>query len=313
MLTVDKSTAPVLHIDYSVPFDDTMLTADELPTSRTHQFFAFAQQRFDFRPPNWINMIDVQAAIDNGDVMPSEVAADDVLETSSLWPAGTFVRITPDDMRLPITIEQAAMGVDWDTTTVPAGTWVIGVYTWEPKSNLWSWRMGAVRVIDDAASADAAGPAAFLELELGATATTCEAKIVRGCIDAAPGTTYTAYYGLLSGLDEPEWVAFAEDVAVEDGELAIELVLPSDVSGTVKVRVDVEDPQGKVYTAYSPAPIGVLAGDAECTLDDGDPDGCTCTSTRAPGALALLPFFALVRRRRHQSTFSPHCSMREPS
>jgi hypothetical protein len=315
MVVVDKSAAPVLHIEYAVPFDDTMLTADELPTSRTHQFFAFAQQRFDFRPPNWINMTDVQAAIDNGDVMPAEVVSDDVLETSSSWPASTWARITPDDMRLPITFEQAAMGVDWDTTGVAAGTWMIGVYTWEPKSNLWSWRFGAVRVIDGAASADAAGPAAFLELETGATATTCEAKVVRGCIDAAAGSTYTASYGVIAGVQEPEWIPFAEEVAVEDGELAIELVLPSDVTGAVKVRLDVEDPEDRVYTAFSPAPIGVLASDAECGADDGDGGGgCSCASDRSFAALGLLPVLALARRRRrYQSTFSPHCSMREPS
>lgn len=296
----------VLHIDYGVPMDDVDLTDDELPDSRQLQFFAFARQRFDFRPPFWINQSDYDRARENGDVAQYEGFP--ILESDPQWPAGTWMRITPDDARVPITMEQAAKGVDWDTTGTPPGTWVVAAYTWEPEQNLWSHRFGAVRVVDPA-DPDATGPTVFLQFESGPVANEGEPYAPSGCIEAPEGSVLTASWGRAGGM-EPQWVPFAEDVPVTTGPLDLEFVAPAEAVGSVKLRVEITDPEGRSYTAYSPAVIAVLGSSGEG--DDGSADGgedagdsgggggCRLGSDAPVGASALA-FVVLVaaRRRRH--------------
>jgi MYXO-CTERM domain-containing protein len=301
--TVQKGD--VLHIDYAVPLDDTELTDDELPDSRRHQFFAFAQQRFDFRLPLWINQSDYDRAEANGDV--AQYADAPILESDASWPAGTWVPITPDDPRLPITMAQAAMGVDWDTTDAPPGTWLVAAYTWEPEQNLWSHRFGAVRIVD-AADPDATGPTVMLQLESSPIVNVGDAYAPTGCVEAPAGSTLTASWGLVDGALEPQWVPFVEDVPVETGPLDLELVPPAEAVGSVKLRVEITDPEGRSYVAYSPAVIGVLgsAGDDgaedEGGDDEGDGGGGGCRLGASPGspawlALVVLGLVGLKRRK----------------
>jgi MYXO-CTERM domain-containing protein len=290
----------VLHIEYSVPYDDTELTPDELPDSRRQQLFAFSQQRFDFAFPVWITQADFDRAQANGDVT-REFGPDDVLESSSPWPAGSWLRITPDDPRLPITAAQAAMGVDWDTTDVAPGTWLVAAYTWEPENNLWSPRFGAVRV-EDPDDPDATGPTVFLPREDGLLANRGEPLVVSGCVQAPPGSTITAYWGTLEGIDEPQWVPFIEDQPVEPGDLSLEFVAPAEAGDTVKLRVEVTDPAGRTYVAHTPTPLAVIGEAPEETGDEGD-EGCACSTGRPPphGVLVGLVMLLLLERRRRRA------------
>ncbi|MEM6997201.1 MAG: hypothetical protein AAF721_42240, partial [Myxococcota bacterium] len=99
----------VVHFDYTVPFDDVELTPEELPDSRQMQFFAFRRVRFDYQLPTYISQADFDRAEANGDNTRA-YGADEILETAPEWPATMWTAITPGDMRVPITLAQAAMG-----------------------------------------------------------------------------------------------------------------------------------------------------------------------------------------------------------
>jgi hypothetical protein len=97
---IDRSVDPVLHLPYGIPREDTAVTSDEVPDSRTHQFFAFCRRRHpqDYLP-NWITWADVDAAVMTGKVESSDdIAPRDVLESSTAW-QGCWYRITEDDER----------------------------------------------------------------------------------------------------------------------------------------------------------------------------------------------------------------------
>jgi len=289
-----------LVLDYSVPFDDTDLTPDELADSRTQQFFAFSRARFDFSFPVWVNQSDFDRADANGDITVA-FDSDNILETSALWPSASWVRITPDDPRLPITMEQAAMGVAWDTTDTPPGTWLVAAYTWEPENNLWSPRFGAVRV-EDPADPDATGPTVFLPREDGLLATRGEPLTLSGCVQAPEGSTITAAWATVGGgIEEPEWVPFLEDEVVENGALSLEFIAPAQASATVKVRVEITDPDGRTYIAYTPTTIAVVGEVMEGGDDDGGGGACTCSAERPRSDSTSIALFGLLlfgRRRR---------------
>ena len=275
MTVVDKTIdGPVFHIDYQVPFDDVELTDDELPNSRRMQFFAFKEQRHNWREgmPTWINQADFDLANANGDIeMP--YTNDDILELTSLWSPDAWVRITPDDPRLPITMEQAAMGVDWDLTDVSLGTWIIQAYTWEPEQNLWSFRLGAMRVTDSAATEESAGPSAFLDNFANTSAMVQEKYVVEGCVVADEGTNYTVSWGVIEGLMEPNWTEIVTAMPLPPGDtLSIDWWPDERAAGSeVRIKVDLEDAEGNVYTAFTPAPITVSCpGGCEGDTDDGD-------------------------------------------
>ncbi len=287
----------VVDIPYSVPFDDTELTPDELTDSRQHQFFAFGRQRFDFTPPTWINQSDYDRAEANGDITKI-FGDDDILEKSSLWPAGSWVPITADDARVPITMAQAAMGVQWDTTDVPPGTWLVYGYTWEPENNLWSLRQGAIR-LEAPGDPDSAGPSLFIEPLSSPLATRGEPLAIPGCVVASQGTTMTAYWGTAEGVDEPEWVPFAEDVPVQTGALDLDFDAPAETGDTVRIRVDLTDAAGRTYTAYLVTLLGVV-GEAPAADDDGG-GGCRCGGTApSPAWLGLASVGLLGLRRRRK-------------
>lgn len=293
----------VLHIDYAVAYDDTELTPDELLDSRKHQFFAYSKTTFDFAFPVWINRADFDRAEANGDITVS-FDDNDILEVSADWPADTWVRITADDPRLPITEAQAAMGVDWDTTDVAPGTWVVAAYTWEPENNLWSPRFGAVRIVDPA-DPDATGPTAFLPRVDGLLVDRAEGITIEGCVEAPEGSTITASWGTIStGQGEPQWVPFVEDREVESGPLALDLMPPDESGSTIKVRLEITDPNGRTYVAYSPAVIGVT-GEAPPPAKGG----CACANERPSpwtATVGLLGLLVLgVRRRRSMTDARP--------
>jgi hypothetical protein len=146
---VDRSVDPIAHFDYAIPIEDIDKTADELPDSRTHQFFALCRQHpvSELLPP-WITRDDVDRSVLAGLLAPDEVTYREILDETTIW-ADCFVRITDDAERRPITFAQAELGVDWDTSTIEIGVWSLAGYTFEPPLNLWRDRPGFVKVLDD--------------------------------------------------------------------------------------------------------------------------------------------------------------------
>jgi hypothetical protein len=300
MMVVDKSVEPVLHIEYEVPWDDLDFTPEELPDTRRHQFFAFGPLKWDFSLPNWINRHDYDRSEANGDFTREYDIDEDILDQSSLWPTGTWHRIMPDDARVPITHEQAALGIDWDLSTTDVGTWVVASYTWEPDNNLWEYRPGAVKIVDPG-DPDSGAPAAFLSFEVPGFITAREPHDFAGCVDAAPGSTMTASWGLRVGNDEPQWQTFAQDEPAPDGTLALPFSAPDEAAGgQVKLRLEVTDPDGRRYVAFSPF-VSVVANPDPLDDDDGG-DGCSgChtadRSVTAGAGLLVLALAGLGRRR----------------
>lgn len=296
---VDVSQTPVVHLEYSIASEeDGTLTEDEVDDSRRHQFFAFAAQHFEVEPPTWITQADIdRAALVDPMVMPQSIdPAVDILESATRWD-GQWVRVTADDMRVPITFEQAMMGVDWDVSAVPPGTWLVKSYTWEPTKNLWSTRWSALKVVASASAVADAGPSVIL-LPDDATIETGVEHVLPGCVDAPAGSTLTVEYGVAEGSLEPDWQIAQENVEVATGDLAVGVELPRDVAGQpVQLRATITDPDGRTYAAYSPHSLIVIEGPE---TDDGDGGGCRIAADRA-SSIAWLLLFGL-RRRRHRAT-----------
>jgi MYXO-CTERM domain-containing protein len=271
MTVVDRSQSPVVHFDYSITMEDTGLLPDEVPDSRRHQFVAFCR---DHTPqedlPPWLSWQDVEAAAMTTppqlDVM--DVAPADVMEASAY--KDCFWRIDADDQRRPITHAAAMKGVDWDTTGLPAGPYVVAGYTWMPVYNIWSARPGVIHVVDGP-DLSAAAPAAAVTT-LDDYMFVAEPLVLHGCVRALPGSTMTGYWADTNA-SPLEWRTFAVDVPIAGEELALPFEAPIEaVNGAVTLRIDVTDPMQRTFSAYAPRVIGVLPG-------DGETDGCAGTGS----------------------------------
>lgn len=265
MTVVDRSADTVLHLPYAVSTDDVDLTPDEVEDSRTHQFFAFCRAR-DPQTflPRWITQSDIDRAAAVG-AAPDMIDPEDVFETSTEW-EGCWYRINADDARVPITMAQAAMGMDWDTAAVPAGTYVVEGYTWEPALNIWSMRPGVVKVVDDPDLASS-GPALAIE-NTEEVLNKNEPVSIHGCLSAMEGSTITAYWGRA----EPEvsWVPFIEGEPVTGESFAVEFLPPEDLAGeSAMIRVDVTDPMDRSYTHYMRELVIVLGTEGPGSCMDG--------------------------------------------
>lgn len=299
---VDQSTNPVVHFDYAVALeeDPEARTGDEVDDSRTHQFLAIAEQDIG-EMPVWISQADVERAklVDPEVVALGDVDPEEILETTSRFPAGSWVRITPDDARVPITFDQAAMGVDWDTTGVAPGTYVVWGYTWEPLINLWIPRPGFVKVIASAAQAAEAGPSIALLPDEGAIAAG-SAYNVPGCADVEAGSTVTLEWGEAVGTTISAWIVATEDEPIEGGALVLQFVPPDEAVGkNIHLRATVTDADGRSYVAYTNKVLSVtpdLSPDPD--EDDGGGRGCRVDTHGGATAWATIVLLALVRSRR---------------
>jgi hypothetical protein len=289
MLEVDRRVDPVVHFEYTVPLDDLRPpgATDEVDDSRTHQFFAFCRQHSPAEfLPNWISDADVTAAMLKN--LVSDGSADEareILDTAPRW-SDCFVRIIADDARVPITEGQAEMGVEWDTSGLTAGPWVVEGYTWEPENNLWSPRRGVVRVFDSDDPADNP-PAAALLLDDSQDVIIPEQPFpLTLCTRVTPGSTLTAEYA--SFPPDDAWVAFAEDVPVEPDDQTIEFLAPETIWGhdAVAFRVTVRDAMGRETVAYgSGEPRAVAAQpDDTCDANDSFAAGEACLGETGPNA-----------------------------
>lgn len=269
MTIVDRSVDPVVHLDYSLLYEDTKKTADEVEDSRRHQFFAFCRHhsRQEFLP-KWISEADVAAADAKGIVM-IQPGPEDILDTAAAW-QGCFVRMIPDDERRPITNAEAAKGVDWDTSDLPIGAYFVEGYNWHPVDNQWYTRDGVIKVVDSPDLA-ASPPAVAFDLDyyefLGN-----EVYPVRGCASAVDGATVTVSW---SFPDPIAWVPFAVDVPVDGESFEVEFVAPPETMGSsILLKVDVTDPMDRTSTAHAnellfvvdPSGLSTSGGDCDATF-----------------------------------------------
>lgn len=319
MTLVDRSVDPVLHLEYEIGSED-VCAEPSVPDDRTHEFFGFCR---DHRPytflPNWITAADA--------VGEPGVDAEDVLETAMDWSECFFPL---DEVgRRPVTFEQAEQGVDWDTSQVAPGTYVLAGYTYEPPLNLWSERQGVVKVHDG--DPDAVGPAVAIAVDVdGTTAYRDETIEISGCVDALAGSDL-AFSWALAGDDSP-WHPLLT-VVPDDDVFTVSFVPSEDMWGEQLVlRVEVVDPMARSGTAYLDSSIIVVDADTPAATtgpgdgthgegtsgaatqgDDGtggspsesmpESSGCGCA---APGAApraggGLLLVFLGARRRRPSS------------
>ncbi|MFV8749273.1 MYXO-CTERM sorting domain-containing protein [Nannocystaceae bacterium ST9] len=276
MTIVDRSVSPIHSFGYSIPYEDVDVTPDEVPDSRTHQFFAYCRDRhLEEILPSWITEADAMAAAAKGLGELADVDLElQVLENVPEW-ADCWTRITADDQRRPITFAAAAEPVEWDTTALPAGTWVVEGYTYEPWFNMWTPHPGVFKIVDDPDPA-ASPPAAALTFT-EQTVTFGDSGTVSGCVDAMPGSTMTLSWALSAFGNEPQWHEFASDVPVEGAsfELAFAPTIEA-VSSSVLIRLDVSDPLARSWTAHAIEYIAVVenVGDEGCdegTFVVGDP------------------------------------------
>lgn len=145
---VDRSADPMFHLDIGLPREDFMVTDDEPEDSRRFQFFLVCE---DVHPelqdlPNWVTVAEAEDALARGSIetMPPD---EDILEQRDDLRDCVFPMNTSDE-RVPITCAATEGGLDFDTSNVPAGNYVVRGYTYEPPLNLWSERRGVLRISD---------------------------------------------------------------------------------------------------------------------------------------------------------------------
>lgn len=331
MTVVDRSVDPVLSLHYTIPYEDTAVTPEEVADSRRHQFFALCR---DFigqgigTPPVWITNADVAAAAALALVDPNTLGPEDILTSSTAW-KGCWTRITGDDERRPITVEAAMEPVLWDTSGLPVGPRIVMGYTWEPVYNLWSKRGGVVQIVDDLDPA--ASPPALAISTPEFIVLAGDAVMIEGCVRVMAGATLSASW---ANTQDPAltWFPFAQDVPVTDETFALPFVAPPTAMGqALFLRVEVVDPLGRRFTGYMDGAASIIpndalpedastggsstgAGDSSRAGDDDSAGsssstgaaadealvrtGCGCRGTM--GAPAWAALLLLVRRRRVQ-------------
>jgi hypothetical protein len=269
LTVIDRSVdGPIHPLQYAIPFEDTMLSEDEPPDSRRHQFFAFCRDHyFEDQLPNWISLADLDVAVELGLGLYNGLDLEyDVLDQALRW-QDCFMRINADDERRPISFAAAAEPVAWDTSSLAPGTYVIEGYTWEPWFNLWTEHPGVFRIIDDPTAAHP--PAAALTFPEQVIMVGEEASI-GGCVDAMPGATMELAWALGGSGIDPQWEVFASDLPVRNGSFTLPFVGPEPAIGHyLLVRLEVEDSLGRGWTAYSNKYIGVI-GTPPTPTDSGD-------------------------------------------
>ncbi len=261
----DRSQGASFHLDYDIPFEDLDVTPDEVADSRRHQFFAYCRPHHpqDFLP-TWITQADVDAAVAKNLLSEGTVEPSDILEGNAAW-ADCWFRLNADDDRRPISFDMAAMGVDWDTSGVPAGAYTLYGYTYEPVFNIWTLRPGVMKLHDG--DPDAIGPAGAITTgEL--TPYRNDMVVIEGCVDGLDGTTFTAYWALTA--EDPEWVAYVEDQPTDGDGWMFEFTPPEAIWGeSAMIRVDFDDPMGRSYTTYQSTNMLVINADNPDSCDQG--------------------------------------------
>ncbi len=248
MTVVDRTIDTKLVLTYTIPYEDTEVTADEVADSRRHQFLAFCRGHSRQEPlPVWLSNADVAVAAAKSLLDPADVKPEDVFETNAEWQDCWF-RITGDDERRPITFAEAMKPVVWDTALLPAGPYVIAGYTWEPVFNIWTERSGVVKVMDDPDPSK--NPPALALTNEEQIVFGNEVMTLVGCLDAMDGSTIAGYWSLTTG-ETLDWQMFASDVPVGGDSFELEFQPPPESVGEqIVIKVEVTDPMDRRFTAH---------------------------------------------------------------
>jgi len=265
MTVVDRTIDTKLVLTYTIPYEDTEVTANEVADSRRHQFLAFCRGHSRQEPlPVWLSNADVAVAAAKDLLDAADVKPEDVFETSTEWKDCWF-RITGDDERRPITFAEAMKPVVWDTALLPAGPYVIAGYTWEPVFNIWSERSGVVKVMDDPDPSK--NPPALALTNPEQIVFGNEVMTLVGCLDAMDGSTMTGYWSLTTS-DTLDWQMFASDVPVSGDSFELNFNPPPESVGEqIVIKVEVTDPMDRRFTAHLNDVATILepvAGTGEC-------------------------------------------------
>lgn len=266
-LTVIEPDDQTLHVDFSIPFEDTVLGTDELPDSRTLQFFALCRDQHAELDalPNWIAQRDLDRALDAA-IITELPPDDDVLDLAVAW-QGCAWRLVEDDARVQITCEATEGGVDFDAGALPAGNYVVRGYTFEPTINVWVPRRGVVQVRDQTGALPVA--ALMSPPRDDWQAYEVDGFDVVGCMDGPAGTTVRLQWASLIAM---EWKSIAM-LDAADGTFAIHFDFPSEAIGQPLVfRAIAEAPGAEPWTAFAPGVLLVLPGDGD-TYDPDPPPG----------------------------------------
>jgi hypothetical protein len=289
-------------IPYVVDADDVLPEEGHigLVDSKTHQFFAFRGAvvsqlpRYELQPhdpattaplvlPTWIDRDDLERAeaANLPTIAPDFHAADvgdDLLHSRSDL-APLWLAIGPGEARVPITMDQAMLGVRWDVSAVPPGLYQIAGFTFSPPYNAWEPRPGWIKIIDDTPAL----PAVTVDA-VDASLFDGQGRRISGCVNAPEGSTLRASFSL-EGAADPSWQPFAERVPIAGGsyELCLRSPRPG-LAGMARVRVAITDPDGSETVAYAPDRLVMIGTPAPCT-----PSLSVCCEAQPPPVTAQGP------------------------
>ena len=300
---VDLESTDELLLPYGVPFDDTEYEVGDivLDDAKTHQFFAFrgalapyllGSQLFPFdRPidetlivPEWLDDDDVARAADASDEKDSTFFTKDQVGPQEKLQARDdlqpyWLTITEKSARVPIVAAQAAMGLRWNLSGVLPGVYQVAGYVYSPPYNAWAPRSGVIVLV---AGAQTPPPAVTVD-PIDGFLFAGQGRRVRGCAKAGAGARIETYYRN-EDTGGGSWQRFAADVPIEDGRFELCWTSPDpDLSGVVRVRVDVVAEDGKRAYGYSPDTMVVVGTGAACTESTS-----TCCAKAMPEPPAML-------------------------
>jgi hypothetical protein len=340
---LDKSSVTGMHIAYSLPFDDTEIGFADipLPDAKTHQFFAFmgavhpADLFFALYPtapsatdpiliPDWISVDDVQRsaqaspAAQGVSFSESDVPEAGVLENLEAL-RGLWTPITQAAARVPITLEQASRGAHWTVSDVAPGIYTVAGYIFSPPYNGWKIRPGLVKVIEGGRDLPAAVVDPINEILFER-----QGRRVGLCLSTPPNSRLRGD-SRIEGRANEAWTPWLMEREVASGriELCFHDPRPA-ITGSIRLRFEIQSPDGAVATFYSPDTLTALEGGGACAAGRAvccDFPGAEASSpahgaqagsaavAEAPGASA----FARQSDAGNPASGSTGCTMRDPS
>lgn len=260
---VDRSVDARYVFKVGIPFEDVTLTTDELPDSRTFEFFAICRDDPPATPfPNWIDLEDAERALAIGNIeeLPPE---DATLEGSARWSVGHDGAdgscVQSMGPRIEISCDATQDGISWDTAAVPAGNYAVHGYTFAPPTNLWTPRTGVVQVHDGTPLP----VAAFASPVYDATVFQQTGYHVQGCMGGPEGTQVVlAWAPISSDLETPDvWTDFA---TLDAAEAAFDVVLVPPESAIYQglvMRATASADGARTWVAYSRGYLTIYPGD----------------------------------------------------
>lgn len=255
---VDRSVDPVVHLDYTIPQWDTCLGPAEVSDSRTHQYVAFCRAPLPWESlPHWLDHEDVVDSLEAMALAQSEVPPqNEILELTDAW-ADCHAVVGTDDDRRSIHCSEAVQGIDWDTTGVASGVWVLQGYTYQPPLNMWTPRVGVFKIVD---GPDDDPPAAGLYPHADRTGDDPLMEVT-ACVDAEPGSTVSLSCAEESDA-QAQWIELASATVDEDGDVPLQLDFSTafDEATAAALRVRIETPSGESFEYISPKLVTYIPG-----------------------------------------------------